>query len=141
MTDTLNQTQLAQIVSAVLAALNTSNSSTPKPAISSPVDTLAQKDRALVAGFKRKGIPLDQIKLMDRSNPKAEFNVKPFKLWMQEGRMVKKGEHGIRGLFHLSQTSELPKPSAKPVPAAQQQLFAEAKKVLAKKKGKLQPVA
>ncbi len=51
---------------------------------------------------------------MDRNNPKASFNVKPFKAWLDEGRMVKKGEHGIRGLFHISQTSELPKAPAKP---------------------------
>jgi len=30
--------------------------------------------------------------------------------------MVKKGEKSIKGLFHISQTSELPKPSAKPSP-------------------------
>ncbi len=53
---------------------------------------------------------------MDRADPKKPYNVKPFKAWMQEGRMVKKGEHGIRGLFHISQTSELPK--AKPEPKA-----------------------
>jgi hypothetical protein len=141
MTDTLNQTQLAQIVSAVLAALNTSNSSTPKAAsISAPVDTLAQKDRSLVAGFKRKGIPVDQIKLMDRSNPKADYNIRPFKGWLEQGRMVKKGEKSIRGLFHITQTSELPKASAKPVITAEQKtLFETAKKVLKAKKGKAQP--
>ena len=137
MTDTLNQTQLAQIVSAVLAALNTSNSSRPKAAlISAPVDTLAQKDRALIAGFKRKGIPVDQIKLMDRSNPKAEFNVKPFRLWLEQGRQVRRGEKSIKGLFHISQTDVIAK--AKPVvPTAQKQLFEEAKKVFKAKKAKV----
>ena len=117
MTDTLNQTQLAQIVSAVLAALNTSNSSRPKAAlISAPVDTLAQKDRALIAGFKRKGIPVDQIKLMDRSNPKAEFNVKPFRLWLEQGRQVRRGEKSIKGLFHISQTDVVQPVKASPAP-------------------------
>jgi hypothetical protein len=104
----LDQTELAQIVSAVIQALkvgDTGSKAAPKAAGNS----LEAKDRALVAGLKRKGIPVDQIVLMDRNDPKRPFNVKPFKLWMQEGRMVKKGEHGIRGLFHITQTSELPK--------------------------------
>ena len=76
----LDQTQLAQIVSAVIQALQVQGSTGAKPAsISAPVDTLAQKDRALIAGFKRKGIPVDQIVLMDRANPAKPFNVKPFK--------------------------------------------------------------
>ncbi len=107
----LDQTQLAQIVGAVLAALRTEGIA-PKAASAKSGNSLEAKDRALISGFKRKGIPIDQIKLMDRSNPKAEYNIKPFKAWLAEGRMVKKGEHGIRGLFHVSQTSELPK--AKP---------------------------
>jgi hypothetical protein len=35
--------------------------------------------------------------LMDRSNPKAEFNVKPFKGWLEAGRQVRKGEKSIKG--------------------------------------------
>ena len=137
---TLDQQQLAQIVSAVLQALNTSTTSPKAPAISAPVDTLAAKDRSLVAGFKRKGIPVDQIKLMDRSNPKADYNIRPFKGWLEQGRMVKKGEKSIRGLFHITQTSELPKPSAKPaISAEQKSLFAEAKKAFKSKKAKAQP--
>ena len=115
MVDTLNQTQLAQIVSAVIQALQVQGTASAKPASQPSGNSLETKDRALVAGFKRRGIPADQIVLMDRTNPKAPFNVKPFKAWLEEGRMVRKGEHGIRGLFHRSQTDELPKPSAKPV--------------------------
>jgi hypothetical protein len=139
----LDQTELAQIVSAVIQALKVGDTAPKAASISTPGNSLEVKDRSLIAGFKRRGIPVDQIKLMDRSNPKAEFNVKPFKLWMQEGRMVRKGQHGIKGLFHISQTDVItPKAKTQPVvPAAQQQLFAEAKRVLAKKKGKLQPVA
>jgi hypothetical protein len=140
MTDTLNQTQLAQIVFAVLAALNTSNSSTPKPAISAPGNSLEAKDRALISGFKRKGIPVADIKLMNRADPKADYNIRPFKGWLEQGRMVKKGEKSIRGLFHITQTSELPKPSAKPaVTTEQKTLFDQAKKVLKAKKAKAQP--
>jgi hypothetical protein len=141
MTDTLNQTELAQIVSAVLAALNTSNSSTPKAAsISAPVDTLAQKDRALIAGFKRKGIPADQIVLMDRANPAKPFNVKPFKAWLEQGQQVRRGEKSIKGLFHQSQTDLIAKASAKPaITTEQKTLFDQAKKVLKAKKAKAQP--
>jgi hypothetical protein len=137
----LDQTQLAQIVSAVIQALQVQGSTSAKPAsISAPVDTLAQKDRALIAGFKRKGIPVDQIKLMNRADPKAEYNIRPFKGWLEQGRMVKKGEKSIRGLFHITQTSELPKPSAKPaVTTEQKTLFDQAKKVLKAKKAKAQP--
>jgi hypothetical protein len=118
MADTLNQVQLSQIVGAVLAALRTEGQgSAPKAAPAAKADnSLEAKDRALVAGFKRKGIPLDQIVLMDRNDKSKPYTIKPFKQWLAEGRMVKKGEHGIRGLFHVSQTSELPK--AKPSPKA-----------------------
>jgi hypothetical protein len=137
----LDQTQLSQIVQAVISALQVQGSTAAKPAsISAPVDTLAQKDRALVAGFKRKGIPVDQIVLMDRANPAKPFNVKPFKAWLEQGRQVRRGEKSIKGLFHQSQTDLIAKPSAKPVTAEQKTLFAEAKKVLAKKKAKAQPV-
>jgi len=54
--------------------------------------------------------------------------------------MVKKGEKSIRGLLHITQTSELPKPSAKPaVTAEQKQLFAKAKAAFKVKKAKAQP--
>ena len=136
----LDQTQLSQIVQAVISALQVQGTAPKAAAISAPVDTLAAKDRSLVAGFKRKGIPVDQIKLMDRSNPKADYNIRPFKGWLEQGRMVKKGEKSIRGLFHITQTSELPKPSAKPaISAEQKSLFAEAKKAFKAKKAKAQP--
>jgi hypothetical protein len=121
MTNTLNEVQLAQIVGAVLKALQTQGAASKDAApVAKAGNSLEQKDKALVNGFRRRGIPVDQIKLMDRSNPKAPFNVKPFKLWLQEGRMVRKGEHGIRGLFHQSQTDEI-KP-AKPAPKGKAKL-------------------
>jgi hypothetical protein len=136
----LDQTQLAQIVSAVIQALQVQGTASVKPASQGNGNSLEAKDRSLVAGFKRKGIPVDQIKLMDRSNPKADFNIRPFKGWLEQGRMVKKGEKSIRGLFHITQTSELPKPSAKPaITAEQKTLFDQAKKVLNAKKAKAQP--
>ena len=115
MANTLDQDQLSQIVAAVLNVLKIQGASPKAEASAKPGNSLEAKDRSLVQGFKRRGIPVDQIVLMNRADPKAAYNVKPFKLWLQEGRMVRKGQHGIRGLFHISQTDELPKakPAAK----------------------------
>jgi hypothetical protein len=110
----LDQQQLAQIVQAVISALQVQGQAAPKAAISQPGNSLEAKDRALISGFKRRGIPADQITLMNRADPKAEFNVKPFKLWLEFGRMVRKGERSIRGLFHISQTDALPVKAASP---------------------------
>jgi hypothetical protein len=138
MANTLNQDQLAQVVSAVLQALNTSTASPKAPSISAPGNSLEAKDRSLIAGFKRRGIT--DVVLMDRADKSKPFNVKPFKGWLEQGRMVKKGEKSIKGLFHISQTSELPKASAKPaITAEQKTLFETAKKVLKAKKAKAQP--
>jgi len=135
----LDQTQLAQIVSAVIQALQVQGSTGAKPAsISAPVDTLAQKDRALIAGFKRKGIPVDQIVLMDRANPAKPFNVKPFKAWLEQGRQVRLGEKSIKGLFHQLQTDEI-KPAKPAITTEQKTLFDQAKKVFKAKKAKAQP--
>jgi hypothetical protein len=131
----LDQTELAQIVSAVIQALKVGDTSAKPASISAPGNSLEQKDRSLVAGFKRRGIT--DVVLMDRADKSKPFNIKPFKAWLEQGRMVKKGEKSIKGLFHVSQTSELPKATAKPaVPAAQQQLFEQAKKVFKAKKAK-----
>ena len=51
---------------------------------------------------------------MNRADPKAEFNVRPYKGWLELGRQVRKGERGIRGLFHSSQTDVIA--PAKPAP-------------------------
>src|SRR5262249_20377643 len=118
MVDTLNPTQLAQIVSAVIQALQVQGAASAKPASQPSGNSLETKDRALVAGFKRRGIPVAEITLMDRNDPKKPYNVKPFKAWLTEGRMVRKGQYGIRGLFHISQTDVIapakPAPKGKP---------------------------
>ena len=67
----------------------------------------AKKDAKLRRAFARKGIK--DVTLIDRNDPSKTFDVKPFKAWVAEGRMVRKGEHGVRGLFHISQTSEIAK--------------------------------
>src|SRR5262249_10674556 len=131
----LDQTQLSQIVQAVISALQVQGTAPKAASISTPADKLAQRDRSLIAGFRRKGIPLDQIVLMDRANPAKPFNVKPFKAWLEQGRQVRRGEKSIKGLFHQSQTDLI----APAVTAEQKTLFAEAKKVFKAKKAKAQP--
>ena len=74
----------------------------------------------MVNGFRRRGIPLDQIVLMDRNDRSKPHTIKPFKQWMAEGRMVRKGQHGIRGLFHISQTDVIA--PAKPAPKGKAKL-------------------
>ncbi len=74
----LDQTQLSQIVSAVLAALQTQGAAPKAASSAKPGNGLEAKDRALIAGFKRKGIKETDIKLMDRANPTADYNVRPF---------------------------------------------------------------
>jgi hypothetical protein len=72
---------------------------------------LAQKDAAIVAGFKRMGIT--DVILLDRDHPEKPFNVKSYNAWLAEGRQVDKGQHGIRGLFHISQTKPITKGKSK----------------------------
>ena len=86
-----------------------------KPAKRSKADMLAAKDRSIKATFTKRGIK--DVVLMDRSDRSKPFNVRPFGRpakddqpatgWIAEGRIVKKGEHGVRGLFHISQTEPL----------------------------------
>jgi hypothetical protein len=142
MTNPLNQDQLSQIVQAVISALQVQGTASAKPSSAAAGNSLEAKDRALISGLKRKGIPVDQIVLMDRNDKSKPFTIKPFKQWMAEGRQVRKGEKSIRGLFHISQTDLIAKAQPKPaVTAEQKTLFERAKKVLKAKKAKAQPVA
>ena len=79
-------------------------------------EVLADKDRSILATFRRRGFK-DTV-LMDRTDRNKPFNVRPFGRiqedgsktgWLGEGRVVKKGETSVRGLFHVDQTEELPK--------------------------------
>jgi hypothetical protein len=118
----LDQTELAQIVSAVIQALKVGDTAPKAAPAAKPGNSLEAKDRALIAGLKRKGIKEADIKLMDRANPKAEYNVKPFRTWLEQGWQVRRGEKSIRGLFHQSQCDRIapkaqPKAKAKGKPA------------------------
>lgn len=115
--------EIAHIVASVIAALDSRNASQPSQKASKPVkmtksDRLASKDQQILRGFARKGIK--GVVLMDRSDKSKPFNVKPFQAWIAEGRVVKKGQHGVRGLFHVSQTEALPQTEkAAPQPKAE----------------------
>lgn len=76
----------------------------PKGSKAAPSD-LASKDARIVAAFARRGF---KVTLMDRNDPKLPFDTRPYKGWLQVGRVVRKGQHGVRGLFHITQTDALP---------------------------------
>ena len=61
----------------------------PEKAPAKPGITAEAKEKALVNGFRRRGIPLDQIVLMDRNDRSKPHTIKPFKQWMAEGRSAK----------------------------------------------------
>ena len=137
----LDQDQLSQIVSAVISALQVQQGSSAKAAAPQakgfgkfdPV----RKDQWLRNSFARRGFR--DVVLLDRANPSKPFNVKPYGSvekgtgWLAEGRVVRKGEKGVRGLFHISQTDVI-QPKAE-MTAERKGLF---KKAAAK--AKLQPV-
>jgi hypothetical protein len=141
----LDPTELAQIVSAVLTAMRTASPQAPasKPVFlpkgskAAPSD-LAANDAKLVAAFARKGF---RVTLMDRTDPAKPYDVRPFKGWLEQGRIVRKGSKGIRGLFHVTQTDPLPgKAPAKPtITTEQKEVFAKAKAAFKAKKAKPQP--
>ena len=75
---------------------------------------------------------------MNRADPSQPYDVRPFKGWLDQGRIVRKGQRGIRGLFHVTQTDPLPvKASPKTAPAQSK----PATPKVGKAKGKLQPAA
>jgi hypothetical protein len=72
----------------------------------------AKSHAGIVSAFKRRGY--DNVVLRDATDPSKPHNVRSYKLWLEQGRRVRKGEKGVMGLFHISQTEELPvnKPAA-----------------------------
>ena len=119
---TISAELVTAIAQAVAAALSHQQQASPKANNAQPVngaalkatqaERLAAKDRSLLMGFARKGFK--DVVLLDRNDPTKPFNVRPFKGWLDQGRLVRKGERGIRGLFHISQTEPVTKAPAKP---------------------------
>jgi hypothetical protein len=70
------------------------------------VDKLARKDASILRTFKKRGIT--DVVLMDRSDRSKPFNVRPYQGWLANGRIVRKGQKSVKGLFHISQTDALP---------------------------------
>ena len=120
----LDQAQLAQIVGAVIQALKVqSTSAAPKaaqPTIAKGQFDFAARDRHLLNTFSRRGF---KVALMDRNDPTKPYDVRPYKGWLAMGRIVRRGERGVRGLFHVDQTDVIP---AKPEPK-KGKLFGKAK--------------
>jgi len=116
----LDQEALSQIVGAVLASLQAQGAASAAP-VAKAGNSLEQKDKALIAGFARRGIK--NVVLMDRSDPAKAHDVRPYQGWLKLGYQVRKGEKGIRGLFHQSQCDRIaPKAPAKPAPKGKAKL-------------------
>jgi hypothetical protein len=145
MTNTMTEQQLAALIANVVGQVLQGQSTSPKSHFiakgekAAPSD-LASKDANLIATFKRRGFK--DVQLMDRADPSKPYNIKPYKAWIEQGRVVRKGQKGVRGLFHVHQTDPPPgKASAKPaISGEQKELFAKAKAAFKAKKAKLQPV-
>src|SRR5262249_29038210 len=128
----LTQEQLAALIANVVGQVLAGQTATPKASTSkflakgerAALSDLASKDQQLINAFHRKGFK--DVVLMDRTDPNKPLNVRPFKGWLEQGRIVRKGSKGIRALFHVHQTDPLPgKPSAKPtITTEQKELFA-----------------
>jgi hypothetical protein len=111
---TLTADQISTMIADGVAKALASQGASPQPASphflpkgshASPSD-LAAKDQRILNAFTRKGFK--DVVLRDRNNPNADHNVKPFKLWLDSGRIVRKGSKSVAGLFHISQTDPLP---------------------------------
>ncbi len=110
---------LPQVIAAV-AAQKPAVVGKATPNIGKNGRNLDAKDRALVTGFKRRGVKEDTIVLWDRKQDIKDptITVRPYggregKVgWLEMGRQVRKGEKSLRGLFHKSQTDEIAKPKA-----------------------------
>ena len=112
----MTNNDIATIVQSVVAALKSTKTKqypavkARKPyvnhriskAIADPkLDRALSRRAAIARGFARKGIKVTFVNETGRFD-----NVKPFKMWLAEGLIVRRGEHGVRGLFHSSQCEQ-----------------------------------
>lgn len=115
---------IAAIVAAVIAAMGTAKpakSAKKYPAVK-PYKAYAPKlvappeDRRQAAQAKRlssigRGFAAKGIKVtFDKESGRFD-NVKPFKLWLSEGLIVRKGQTGVKGFFHVSQCEKYVAPA------------------------------
>jgi hypothetical protein len=112
----MTQAQFVELISALKAVgLGVPDAKVAKqPAKRSKAEWLAAKDKSIVATFKKRGVK--DVVLMDRTDRNKPFNIRPFGRkdetgayngWLGQGRIVKKGESGVKGLFHVSQTRDM----------------------------------
>ena len=142
----MTEQQLAALIANVVGRVLAGQSAAPKAASkphflpkgghAAPTD-LASKDAALINAFHRKGFK--DVQLLNRADPSQPFNVKPYQTWIKEGRVVRKGQKSVRGLFHIHQTDLLKAPAKPPLTAEQKGLFNKAKASLKAKQAKAQP--
>ena len=112
----MTNNEISAIVLAVTAALNASkkkqypavkarvayrNPRVSRAEVKPQVDRSLARRSAIARGFARKGIKVTFVNETGRFD-----NVKPFKMWLAEGLIVRKGEHGVKGLFHSSQCQQ-----------------------------------
>lgn len=116
----MTNTQLVQAVTAAVIAAIGQPAKRKFPAVKqhvaykaksvAPVDARADRQMNRLAkiakGFSKMGV----VVTFDKATGRFD-NVKPFKTWMLEGRIVRKGQHGVMGMFHVSQTDEFKAPT------------------------------
>ena len=112
----MTDAQIAKLVSTLVAALVTKPKS---PAIvkkhrsfdtsklsAAIVDGKTEKQlvrfTAVARAFNRKGLKNTEFTLQSGGSD----TVRTYKGWLANGRIVNRGQHGVKGLFHISQTSE-----------------------------------
>jgi hypothetical protein len=141
----MTEQQLAALIASVVGQVLAGQTAAPKASPflakgqrAAPSD-LASRDQSILNAFHRKGFK--DVQLLDRTDPTKPFNVKPFKAWLDAGRIVRKGQKGVKGLFHIHQTDPLPgKSQPKPgITAETKAVFDTAKKALKAKQAKAQP--
>jgi hypothetical protein len=114
----LDQASLNQIVAAVMQVLGNQGAAAKADAPQfknsfGKFDPIA-RDRQLLAAFHRRGFK-DTV-LMDRADKSKPYNIRPFKGWIELGRRVRRGEKGVKGLFHVDQTDLINPPKAELTP-------------------------
>lgn len=66
-------------------------------------DKKLQFQSAVIKGFKAKGLKDTEIELYGTGTT----GIQTYKGWLKLGRQVKKGQHGVKGCFHYSQTEPM----------------------------------
>ena len=96
----MTKREMQTIVTATLKALEGAGIAKPAVKADKPaVSRVEAYEAAVIKGLNAKGIKSADIQL--------RVNVLPYKGWIAQGRVVMKGQHGVRGLFHITQTEEL----------------------------------